>query len=76
MQLNGRKVKNVEVDGVDTDDYPDFCDAFFSYAEYEDGTPLTDEELEQLEEDFGDHINLLAAEKMNDSIDEDYDMDR
>ena len=76
MQLNGRKVKNVEVDGVDFDDYPDFCDAFFSYAEYEDGTPLNDEELEQLEEDFGDHINLLAAEKMNDSADEDYDLDR
>jgi hypothetical protein len=76
MQLNGRKVKNVEVDGVDTDDYPDFCDAFFSYAEYEDGTPLNDEELEQLEEDFGDHINLLAAEKMNDSTNEDYDLDR
>jgi len=76
MQLNGRKVKNVEVDGVDTDDYPKFCDAFFSYAEYEDGTPLNDEELEQLEEDFGDHINLLAAEKMNDSTNEDYDLDR
>lgn len=73
MQLNGRRVKNVEVDGVDSDDYPDFCDAFFSYAEYEDGTPLSDEELEQLEEEFGDFLNQLAAEKMNDSVDEDWD---
>lgn len=76
MQLNGRRVKNAEVDGVDLDDYPDFCDAFFSYAEYEDGTPLNDEELEQLEEEFGDLINQLAAEKMNDSADEDWDEDR
>jgi len=42
MKLNGRQVKDAEVDGVDSEDYPDFCDAFFSYAEYEDGTPLTD----------------------------------
>ena len=76
MQLNGRRVKNAEVDGVDLDDYPDICDAFFSYAEYEDGTPLNDEELEQLEEEFGDLINQLAAEKMNDSADEDWDEDR
>ena len=75
MQLNGRRVKNVEVDGVEADDYPDFCDAFFSYAEYEDGTPLSDDELEQLEEEFGDQINLLASEKFNDGAD-DYDQDR
>jgi len=75
MQLNGRRVKNVEVDGVEADDYPDFCDAFFSYAEYEDGTPLSDDELEQLEEEFGDQINLLASEKFNDGAD-DYNQDR
>lgn len=75
MQLNGRKVKNAEVDGVDVDDSLKFYDAFFSYAEYEDGTPLNDQELEQLEEDFGDHLALLAAEKINTNIDEDWDMD-
>lgn len=72
MQLNGRKVKNPEVDGVDADDYPDFCDAFFSYAEYEDGTPLNDEELELLGEEFPDALNQMAAEQMNDSVDEDW----
>jgi hypothetical protein len=46
-----RKVTNVEVDGIDTRDYPDFVDAYISYAEYEDGTPLTDMELEMLSED-------------------------
>lgn len=73
MQLNGRRVKNAEVDGVDSSDYPDFCDAFFSYAEYEDGTPLNDEELEQLGEEFGDFMNQLAAEQMNDNVNEDWD---
>ena len=76
MQLNGRTIKNAEVDGVDGGDYPDFCDAFFSYAEYEDGTPLNDEELEQLGDENGEMINQLAFDKFNDEADYDYDMDR
>lgn len=46
--LNGKKVVNLEVDGVDSRDYPDFSDAYFSYGCYEDGTELTDEELDKL----------------------------
>lgn len=76
MQLNGRKVVNPKVDGVDPDDYPDFCDAFFSHAKFEDGTELTDEELEELGEQFGEVINQLAVEKFNDGADPDWDMDR
>lgn len=76
MQLNGRTVKNAEVDGVDGSDYPDFSDAFFSYAEYEDGTPLSDEELEQLGDENGEMINQLAFDKFNDEADHDYDQDR
>lgn len=45
------KLQNVEVDGIDTRDYPDFCDAYVTYAEYEDGTPLTEEELDNLPHD-------------------------
>ena len=41
--LNGKKVIDLEVDGVDSADYPDFSDAYFSYGCYEDGTPLTDD---------------------------------
>jgi hypothetical protein len=29
-------------------DYPDFSDAFIHYVEFKDGTPLTDEQLEDL----------------------------
>jgi hypothetical protein len=76
MQLNGKLVKNAEVDGVMSDDYPDFCDAYFSYAEYENGTPLNDEELEQLGDENGEMINQLAFDKFTDDADFDYDMDR
>jgi len=46
--LNGKKVIDLEIDGVDSSDYPDFSDAYFSYGCYEDRTPLTDDELDRL----------------------------
>ena len=46
--LNGKNVIDLEVGGVDGGDYPDFSDAYFSSGCYEDGTPLTDDELDQL----------------------------
>lgn len=39
------------VDGIDTRDYPDFCDAYICEGTYTDGTPLPDEVLEELSED-------------------------
>ena len=50
--------------GVDSRDYPDFADAHFSYACYEDGTPLTDEELDKLAEQNAD----VLWEKAYDSL--------
>ena len=51
LQLNGRTVVDVTVDGIDIKDYPDFCDAYFESAFYQDGTALTDDELIQLTDD-------------------------
>jgi hypothetical protein len=48
LQLNGRAVVDARVDGIDMSDYPDFCDAYFESACYEDGTALTDDELNDL----------------------------
>ena len=50
MNLDYAKISDVEVDGIDTADYPDFCDAFISYAEY-DGRAMTDTELDTLNDD-------------------------
>ena len=41
-------IKSIEVAGVDTKDYPDFVDAYMTYAEWEDGTPLTEGELDEV----------------------------
>lgn len=48
---NDKTIAQYEVDGIDTRDYPDFCDSYISWACYKDGTELTDTELEQLNED-------------------------
>jgi hypothetical protein len=48
LELNGRAVVDATVDGIDMRDYPDFCDAYFDSAVYEDGTALTDDELIEL----------------------------
>jgi len=50
----------VQLDGVDTKDYPDFSDAFFTYAEWDDGTPLTEDELDQMGEDYYSELNEMA----------------
>lgn len=63
MKIDIKDVENIEVDGVDTKDYPDFSDAFFSYASYKDtGIELTEDELEQLAEDYPGMLNEMAYE--------------
>jgi len=54
IELDYSQIEDVEVDGIDTRDYPDFCDAFISSATYM-GREMTDEELEVLNQD-GDFI--------------------
>ena len=55
MKIDVNKLENIEVDGIDTRDYPDFVDAFISYAEM-DGVELTDEQLDELNDNYPDLI--------------------
>jgi hypothetical protein len=48
--MDYKLIDNIEVEGIDTKDYPDFCDAFISSADY-DGVEMTDEQLDELNED-------------------------
>ena len=49
-KMDYKKIDNIEVDGIDTKDYPDFCDAYISSADY-DGKPMTDKQLDEINED-------------------------
>ena len=60
-----RKVNlsSIEIDGVDENDYPDFSDTYIVYAEYEDGTPLTDAELDEFNDKHADIAQEMALER-------------
>jgi hypothetical protein len=49
-KLDYDKITNIKVEGIDMKDYPDFCDAFISSADYE-CRPMIEEELDELNED-------------------------
>ena len=56
------KYTSLEVDGVCSWDYPEFCDAYVSYGEFINGKELTQEELEILEAEYSDLAYELAVE--------------
>ena len=55
-----KKITNYEIEDVKSSDYPDFCDAFISYAEEENGNEMTEQQIEEWtennEEEFYDMI--------------------
>jgi hypothetical protein len=61
MDQIGIDHRSIEIDGIDPRDAPDFVDSYISYAEWEDDTELTDDELEQLN-DMSEY-QALAQEK-------------
>jgi hypothetical protein len=54
----------LEVEGVYRDDYPKFCDAFFSYAETTSGRMLDNDELDTLTNDYPELVNSMAYETL------------
>jgi len=50
------KIKNLEFGGIDSTDYPDFCDAHIVAATWDDGRDLTEAELDTLNWDHSDFV--------------------
>jgi hypothetical protein len=48
--------RTAEFEDIDPKDHPEYSDAYVSYAEYEDGTPLNDEELDRLMNEHPDEV--------------------
>jgi len=61
--MNTKKITNIEIDGVDMADYPEFCDAFISAADYS-GNPMTEKELDKLNKDHSDFVHEQAHESI------------
>jgi hypothetical protein len=78
MKINNKEVDfgTLEIDGVDMRDYGDFCDAYFSYAEFTDGIQLTDAELETLTNECSDVLCDMAFESCISCAEAYYEGDR
>ena len=65
MEINGRKVE-ANVEDVCSWDYPDFCDAHFCNARFADtGEELTDEQYEELHENYPDVLWEMAYNSLH-----------
>lgn len=54
MKINGLHIDDVQVEGIDYSDYPDFCDAYIESAIIEDNGEFrdaTDKELDEINDD-------------------------
>lgn len=56
MQINLSQIENMEFEGVDFSDYPDFVDAFLVSAEI-NGRDLTEEEIDYLNDEHYEFVN-------------------
>ena len=56
MKLDLRKVGNMEFEGIDFADYPDFVDAFLVAADY-DGKEMTEEQIDYINDEHYDFVN-------------------
>ena len=57
--FNGMQIDDVEVDGIDTRDYPDFCDAYINNMWLVDGDEVreaTDAELDDINDNERDYV--------------------
>ena len=61
MELDYKLISNVELDGLDQKDYPDFVDAYINSADY-NGEPMTEEQLNAINED-SDYVYAHIVEQ-------------
>ena len=54
----------IEVDGVDTNDHPDYVDAYPVYAQFFQGEALSEAQLEELADRYPEVIQEVAYQTM------------
>jgi len=63
--MNVLEIDDVQIEGIDTRDYPDFCDAFIAAATWKSGKELTEEELDDLNDNHRDFVYELVWEHLH-----------
>lgn len=65
MDLDIKRIENLTVEDVHSDDIPDFVDAFFGSGNFkESGDELTDLELQELTDKYPEVVNEMAHEEI------------
>ena len=64
MNIDFNKVEILEVDGINHNDYPKYCDAFISQANY-DGKPMSDEMIDEINDNYPDFVYIQVMEQIN-----------
>ena len=62
-KIDTAEIEDIEYEDIIWSDYPDFCDAYISEATYK-GRKMTDEELNMLNEDYGDYGDFVYEKLM------------
>lgn len=67
VALNDKLVDkdSIVVGGVSPQDAPEFANAYFTFATFDDGTELQPDELDQLTDQYGELLNDLAAQSIH-----------
>jgi hypothetical protein len=66
VMIDGKEVDvhSIVAGNVDHSDYPDFADAYADSAKFMDGTPLSDDQLSQLDDKHSDLVQMAAHERL------------
>ena len=65
--FNGMQIDDIEIDGVDTRDYPDFCDAYINNLWLVDGNEVREATEAELD-DINDNERDFVYEQVWDSL--------
>ena len=58
------KLTDYEIEDVKFSDYPDFCDAYISYAEDENGNEMTEQQIEEWTENNEEEFYEMVLESL------------
>ena len=62
--MENLRLRNVQVDGIYMNDYPDFVDAYISYAEDSNGKPMTESQLERITNSHPEYVQEMAHDEI------------
>ena len=64
MKIDFKKVEVLEVSDINHYDYPEYCDAYISEANY-DNKPMSDDMLDEINDNHPDFVHTKVWEFLN-----------